>query len=202
MRREPTEPELAAVSDRICEFCKLDGTHQEELADHLGLLSLNYSEPGKVVPQDHPGEPNLPRIGMARAIVGPGEPNRHIAVRMAFADDRADEFLRKEARQLPKDFPGLIMVQMSRAPGGFKSWEPLLSRRFQPALHTRVSGVCLFSGRLLPTPEGEVWLPQTKMIKNAHSGFVLPAWIVDALREAEAEFERHAGVPRPADAQP
>jgi hypothetical protein len=59
-------------------------------------------------------------------------------VRMPFADQRADDFLRKEARQLPNDAPSLIMVEMSRAPGGFRSWEPILEGRFQPTVHTRV----------------------------------------------------------------
>ena len=53
-------------------------------------------------------------------LVGPDEPRRHIAVRLAFTDQRADEFLRTEARQLPTDAPGLIMIQTSGAAGSWR----------------------------------------------------------------------------------
>jgi hypothetical protein len=64
--------------------------------------------------------------------------NRHVVVRIAFTDERAEEFLRAEARQLPTDAPGLVMI----FPGGsgWKTWEPVLRSRLQPGMHTRVSG--------------------------------------------------------------
>jgi hypothetical protein len=190
LRKEPTEQNLTLLGEHIPGFCRLEGIHRQELDDGLGMLLLNHSSPGQVVLQDHPGEEKRPRICVAKAIKGPTEPHRHIVVRMAFADERAEAFLTTEARQLPKDAPGLIMVQMSHVPGGFKSWVPLLQRRFQPALHTRVCAVCLFSGGLVPTPQGEAWLPQTKLIDNPYSRFVLPSWMTDSLREAGAEFQR------------
>jgi hypothetical protein len=51
---------------------------------------------------------------------------------------RAKQFLESEAKQLPKDLPGLVMVQVSHAVGAFKTWGPILRRRLQPNLHTRV----------------------------------------------------------------
>lgn len=193
LRREPTDPEVDLLSAKVPEVCQLEGVQREELPGGLGFLLLNPSEPGKIVLHQHPGEADHPRLSAAAVIVGPDEPHRHIAVRIAFADERAEAFLRTEARQLPKDFPGLIMVQMSGAPGGFKSWEPLLRRRFQPALHTRVSAVCLFSSGLVGTAEGEAWLPETKLLINLHAGLSIPSWIVDALTEAGAEYERVIG---------
>ena len=190
LRREPTAAETDSLAERVPQFCNLDGVHRSELANELGFLLLNASPPGQVVFHNHVGEENRPRIGMSKGIVGPGEPHRHIAVRMAFADERAETFLRREARQLPEDAPGLVMVQMSRVPGGFKTWEPLLLRRFQPTIHTRVGAVCLYSGALLTTSRGEAWLPETKMIANPHGKFPLPSWMSDALREAGAEFEQ------------
>lgn len=180
LRREPTESEINALADLVLEFCLLEGDQSKDLSG-LAILSLNTSTPGLVVPLDHPGEPNVPRLGCAKAIYGPDEPHRHISVRMAYADDRAEAFIRKEAKQLPKDSPGLIMVQMSRAPGGIKTWEPILRHRFQPTLHTRVSAVCLFGSGQQPTPDGEAWIPETKLISNLHARFPLPAWIIDAL---------------------
>jgi hypothetical protein len=182
-KREPNEAELAALIKSLPVFCAQEGIHQKELPYQLGLLFLNQSQPGQLVLDDH-GDEVRPRIGMARAIAGTDEPHRHIVVRMAFSDERAEAFMTSEARQLPKDSPGLIMIEMSRAQSGFKSWEPLLKRRFQPRIHTRVSGVCLFSGGFFSTESGEAWLPATKLLLNPFASLGLPAWIGDALTEA------------------
>jgi hypothetical protein len=178
---------MNSISQTVQQLCALDGPHSSDLPG-LAILTLNASEPGVVVPLDHPGEPDVPRLGAAKALFGPDEPHRHIAVRMAYADDRAEDFLRKEARQLPTDEPGLIMVDLSQAPGGIVSWQPVLRRRFQPTIHTRVSAVCLFiSGQEL-TSEGDAVVPRTRVIANTHAKYPLPDWIGTAL----ATFQRQS----------
>jgi hypothetical protein len=182
-RREPTEAEINALAELVPQFCLLEGDQSKNVVE-LAILSLNSSAPGLVVPLEHLGEPNVPRLGCAKAIVGPDEPHRHISVRMAYADDRAEAFLHQEAKQLPSDTPGLIMVEMSRAPGGIKVWAPILKRRFQPNLHTRVGAACLFRSGHEPTPDGEAWIPEIKLIHNPHAAFPLPPWIIQALSMA------------------
>ncbi len=181
LRREPTKSELEYLAERIPAFCAVDGTNSEVLPESLGLLFRNYSKPGEVVLQEHKGEEKRPRLVRVQAIRGPTEPHRHVVVRMAFADERAEAFLKKEARQLPTDAPGLIMVHMFRAPGGFKHWEPLLRRRFQPTLHTRVSAICLFESGLEPTANGEAWIPRAKLLLNPHARLLLPSWATSNL---------------------
>jgi hypothetical protein len=180
---------MNSIAQAVQQVCALDGPQSSDLPG-LAILTLNASPPGVVVPLDHPGEPNVPRLGVAKALFGPDEPHRHISVRMAYADDRAEDFLRKEARQLPTNEPGLIMVELSRAPGGIVSWEPVLKRRFQPTIHTRVSAVCLFTSGHELTPDGEAWIPEAKVIANAHAKYPLPAWIGTAL----AKFQRRKSV--------
>lgn len=191
LRHEPDELEFELVAQRVSQVCLAEGDLKEELPDGLGLLLLNHYPPGQIVVTDHPGEEKRPRIGAATAISGPNEPTRHIAVRMPFADERADQFLRGESKQLPKNSPSLIMLEMSEAMSGFKTWEPLLRRRFQPTLHTRVSAVCLFTSRVLVwTVEGQAWLPQIKLLVNPHAKLSLPSWISQALKEAGAGYGR------------
>lgn len=175
LRRMPTETELAGLMARVPDFCRWEGVHREELGD-LGLLLLNLDEPSWVTLRDHDEEQRAPRISVLRVQHLPGV-CRHICVRLAFADQRAQQFLESEARQLPKDGPGLIMVAMWNAAGGFGTWEPLLRRRLQPALHTRVSGVCLFTSGVCSTPDGEAWVPRTKLIVNPHARHPLPEWV-------------------------
>lgn len=189
LRREPDDEELNGILAVVPDFCALEGTQRQELPDNLGLLFLNNSSPGTVITDDHGEEPR-PRIGMARAIVGGDEPHRHIAVRMTYSDQRAAAFLDSEASQLPKDAPGLIMIETSRAPGSSRSWAPLFNSQFELQLHNQVSAICLFGGGQVLTPRGMAWLPETKVLPNPHAKFTLPNWLSRTLANAGAEFER------------
>jgi hypothetical protein len=197
--REPTDDELGEVVAAALNFCSADQSTAEtmiktEMPSGMGLLILNQHPAGQVVIDGH-GEENVPRLGMARAIIGPGEPNRHVSVRMPYADQRAERFLTSEARQLPIDAPGLIMVEMGRASGGFRSWEPTVRRRLQPAMHTRVGGVCLFTSGLVWTEHGEASLFQTKLIANHHAKTALPAWIATSVEVAGEKFGKAVANP-------
>jgi hypothetical protein len=190
LRRIPTQPEIGEILAKVPEFCSRTGEQREELSNSLGFLSLNQSAPGEVVTHAHAGEETVSRLGMAHMITGPGEPRRHISVRMTFSDDRAKSMLDAEAPQLAKDAPGLIMAGVRRATGAMKTWEPLLQRRFQPAMHTRVAGVCLWEGAQFTTSKGEDQLFEPKLILNPHARFPLPGWIGDTLAEIGDEFKR------------
>jgi hypothetical protein len=181
LRLEPTDEEIDRLASVIPDYCLSDETKSYDLPE-LAILSLNASPTNIVNPLVHPDEPNVPRLGCAKAVVGSGEPHRrHISVRMAYADDRAEAFLRREAKQLPTDSPGLIMVQMPHAPGGILTWEPILRRRVPAGIHTRVSAVCLFQGWHAPILVGDAWSHKTKLIQNPHASRPLPAWIMDTV---------------------
>jgi hypothetical protein len=202
LRREPSPGELDALVTRMRRLCAQDGVRRDELGDlgDLGVLLLNTMEPGLIEIQDHPGEEQRPRLSMGRVAVEDGRPARHIVVRLPFTDQRARAILSEEARQLPRDAPGLVMVQTSNAPGAMRAWEPLLRSQMQPAVHTRVSAVCLFASSFLPTPSGEAWVPLTKLIENPHRRFPLPPPIGDTLSGANATYEHlTAGTNRAAD---
>lgn len=67
----------------------------------------------------------------------------------------------------------------------FKVREPLIRRRFQPTIHTRVSAICLFMSGQELTPGGEAWIPETKLIANLDAQHPPPAWIATALANHE-----------------
>jgi hypothetical protein len=181
LRREPKDTEVDFIVSRIPRFCCLEGMHTEELPADLGLLILNHDRPGFVQLKEHAGEENVPRLGHMTFIRGPDGACRHIAARMAYSDERATQFLRAEAKQLPKEYPGLIMVLMLGAPGGMRAWAPLLRKRLQPSIHTRVSGICLFESGGELTADGWVQILRTKLLQNPHARLPLPHWIVDVL---------------------
>jgi hypothetical protein len=180
LKREPTADEIETMATTITTEHGNPAARPLELPGGLGTLYWNTQEPTRVTLDDH-GEPHTPRLGMAGFVVR-GETRRHIFVRWPFTDERAQAFLDSESKQLPKDSPGLIMIQASNAVGSMKAWRSLIERRFQPSIYTRVSAVCLFSSGQVPTPEGEAWQPETQLIVNPHARFPLPSWIVQQLR--------------------
>jgi hypothetical protein len=185
LRRVPSTEEAENLMSLLPAFCTRDGSHRYDL-NGMGFLLLNADSPGHIELRTH--EENHPGIGMAQVITGQDEPHRHIAIRLAFSDERAQQFLETEAKQLPKESPGLIMVQMGHAPGGFRTWEPIIRRRLQPNLHTRVSAVCLFASGLHWTEAGEAWIPRTKLITNPHAKHPLPGWIGQELGRSASDW--------------
>jgi len=185
LRREPTLEEEASLHATAQSLAESD---RFETIDAPGL-ALVVKEPftGPVItPRNHPGEDNAcPRFGAASGVLGGdgSEPQRMIAVRMPFSDERADDILKAEAKQLSKDEPGLIMIDMSGTRGGMANWVPLLRRRLQPTIHTRVSGICLFASgtELISTGVGLLFTYRT--IDNPHAVHPLPRWILAGLTE-------------------
>jgi hypothetical protein len=180
LRREPTEAELDYITKRLPPICALVGRQVEELPNGLGTLYLNETEPGRIELRDH-GDDYRPRLGQSKAHIENGVAQRQINVRLAFSDERADAVLDAEAQQLPKTAPGLVMLQTSGATGAFKLWEPMLRKRLQPKLHTRVSAICLFESGMHPQETGVEWRPETKVLANENAALKLPQWITAQL---------------------
>jgi hypothetical protein len=59
-------------------------------------------------------------------------------------------------------------------------WEALVCRRFQPNMHTRVSGVCLFAGGMTPFDNRYEWVVRTHLVLNEFAKTALPNWICSA----------------------
>ncbi len=178
LRRSPSAEELDQIKARLPDFCNRDGVHREDLGE-LGILFLNLDPPGTINLRDH-GEEYRPKICMTRGIYGPDEPHRQASVRLAFSDERVHRFLEVAASQLPTYAPTLIMVQVAKAPGAFKGWEPVIRKRFQH-FHARVSAICLIQSGFESTPAGHVWIPRTKLISNPNAKHPLPKWIEQQL---------------------
>jgi len=183
--RIPSEQEIEdLVACARLESASLD-PRQIEVSDLAWIVIKPCADPSVVVPTVLP-KGDGPRIGRARALIGPGQPNRQVVIRMPYSDQRAEDVLNAEAKQLPKDTSGLIMVDVSGQPSVLNSWDGLAQHRFTPRQHTRVGGVILFMYAVQLTTEGLTWLPQVKLIRNPHAVIPIPAWIpetIDALRD-------------------
>jgi hypothetical protein len=189
-RREPREAEITSLRSELPPFCVQSGQQQVTLPDELGFMLLNHTpiSQGQRIEMAGVG----PTIGIMMFVGGGpgGGPNHKVSVQIPFTDERAEEILRKEAKQLPKDGIGLVMINASGGAGRFQPWASLISKRLQPKIHTRVSGVCLFEGSMVPNGPQYDWLVQTKLVVNDHAGFQLPSWIQATIKEAGEQFEQ------------
>jgi hypothetical protein len=123
-----------------------------------------------------------------------GEAVRNVIVRMPLLDERVADLFRVEARQLPKDWPGLIMFDVSELPTVFQAWQPLIKRRFQPTLNTRVGAVCLFASGLFvqvsgaPSDSGVRVQQLTRsriLLPNPYAAIPIPSWVSKTLETLE-----------------
>ncbi|MGO8990799.1 MAG: hypothetical protein ACLQGU_13030 [bacterium] len=182
--RFPTEVEVQEVVSRAHDICSRPEPQQSNLKD-LALLIVKPGDPSVVVPTVLPSD-DRPRAAVSQVIVGDGRPNRQVIVRVPFSDQRAEDVLTAEARQLPKGMPGLIMVDVQRQPTALTSWPTLVPRRFTPQMHTRVGAVMLFMYAIRLIDSGLALVPHVKMIENPHAKLPLPSWIretIDRMRE-------------------
>lgn len=198
LRREPStteEQEILAVATGLAD------SERFETIDlpHLALIAKQPFTGPIIAPLDHPGEDNKrPRFGAATGVFDCNgtEPPRIVSVRVPFSDDRADAFLKREAKQLSKSEQGLIMMDMKATRSGMQSWVSLLRRRLQPNLHTRVGGVCLFAKSFeLGSPSVQL-LFDLSTIENPHAHQTLPGWIIEGLREMAITENAKRAVPR------
>jgi hypothetical protein len=176
LRRMPSQKEIDYIRVRVPLLMRSAGTNVEELPNGLGTLFLNETAPGVITLSDH-GEESRPMLARASGHVEGGKIQRHIIVRVALTDERAHAVLRKEAAQLDKSAPGLIMIDTESVLGGFASWESLLRGCLEPARYTRVSGICLFRSGPVTTSVGVGREPETWVVTNPHAPLSLPEWI-------------------------
>jgi hypothetical protein len=193
-RREPTDEEVSTLCNHLPEFCRLSGRQTAELVDGMGFLFLDNVEIGRLRFHEIPELADTPMIGLAMFQSGGpgGTPHHQVAIRIPFSDTRAERFLSDEAKQLPKEGPGLVMIFGPTSTNEQRVWSVLIQRRFQPKLHTRVGGVCLFGGGMVPVGTGCGWKIKAKLIANSHARVPLPDWFHtvvespgDALEDAE-----------------
>jgi hypothetical protein len=82
------------------------------------------------------------------------------------------------------------MINVANSGGSFAAWSSLISRRFQPQIHTRVSAVCLFWGGSVPSQGGYTYLLEPNLLTNPHARSQLPNWIREFMTSASREFNR------------
>lgn len=112
----------------------------------------------------------MPRLCATSLSATDGHISQKGSACMCISDRSAQEILETEAAQLHRDYPGVVILDLSTVIEGCTEWSPLIQRRFQPNINTRISGVLLFQvtlNRNGPNTEGSLLI-------NHHSRNPLP----------------------------
>jgi hypothetical protein len=193
LNREPTIEEQEVIVTEVGKACEAAGEGSVTVADIASIIVK--SDDVRVVAPSPIADDNQPRMALSKAVRGPGSPNRQVIVRVPLADPRAEEILRQEARQLPKNECGLIMVNVNSQPTAFESWSKRVPQRFTPGQHTRVAAVMLFMHATWPTEQGLLWLPSVKLIPNPNAAVPVPSWITERVACIREKTRRLTGRP-------
>ena len=134
--RLPTELEIQRIIDWLCSRPE-SGAALEDLV-MLWIESLDSAVGVNDELCEHVPEP---RLFMTQ--VAGGKPLTKATVAMRIEDRGAAGLLEEEAGQLPSSEPGMVIIDTSRVLGGPDAWEPLICRRLQPSINTRIGAVIL-----------------------------------------------------------
>jgi hypothetical protein len=193
LQRFPTEDEEQKLVQTAFEASQASKERQVSVGDFARVL-IKTGHPTRIVPTPIP-EDSVPRLAVAKGIAGPGEVGRQVIVRAPFADERAEDVLTREAKQLPRQECGLVMVDVGGQPSALDSWPQLIPPRFTSSQHTRVAGVLLFMTGMTLTTGGLKTLIYPKLIINPHANAPLPRWIIEVVDRIRAENRRATGRP-------
>jgi hypothetical protein len=80
-----------------------------------------------------------PILGSASA----DQTGNNVSVRFPIADERLELVMSRKRSQFSQNEINLLVINVTRIPGGFKGWQSLLQRRLQPGINKRFSGVAL-----------------------------------------------------------
>ena len=182
------ETKIVQLAHDLCQTADEQRRHIEHVA---WLVRKPDGDASSIVPMVIEGD-SEPRMAMAQASRGAGAVDRQVIVRIPFADQRAEDVLTAEAKQLPKNESGLVMIDVTGQPTALDSWPPFVTRRFTPKLNTRIAGVCLFMHAIHGSSG---WMSTVKLVTNPHARVPVAPWIMDVVGEIREESKRRSGRP-------
>ena len=173
--REPNDEEVGSIASAIIRLSKMSGPCSEEVPE-IAIVGTNRTPPGLVETIDY-GRDFGPLLCQAKSFVENGIPTKSITVRIPITDTRAVRILEAEAAQLPPSHANLIIIDISSVPGALSVWKPLILRRLQPNINTRISAVCLIRWATHCRENGFALVPEVCLVVNPHASKPLPLWL-------------------------
>lgn len=185
-RSEPSDPDLNSVRLELGRATSNQTIDRPTFVIHTSAATPVFTPIGN-------DEEGRPIFGNAVCRVC-GENRAQLSVRVPYTDLRGQQVIDAEARQLPKEGPGLICIGTEHG----KYWQSLIERSFSPTIRRRISGVLLFQTGTLLGERGLEIQTAARLLSNPHARVPLPPWLESSLHRIPATF-RIAGANRAAE---
>jgi hypothetical protein len=103
LSRKLTTGETSWLCPHLLEFCGGVGPQQATLIDDMGYVFLNHVKAGRIQVPEVAELAGKPKVGLIVLTGGGpnGGPRSQVSVQIVFSDERGDEILKREAKQLP-----------------------------------------------------------------------------------------------------
>lgn len=182
LHRTPTLDEIQPLLAKMVELCASDKLQVFE-ATGLATIIANEDAPGCVTVRER--SHYLPRLSVAKVSNSLDGHLRHAIARVPFSDSRIKQFIRKKSKQLSTRHPGVLVFQISGAPGAYSTWEKRIDECFREA-YTRVSAIILIESAIAHFDQGDMWAHRARIIPNPRAEYPAPAFILESFRRFSA----------------
>ncbi len=148
--RDPSEEEIVQIIEK-CKTLTMDPVKEEFTFDGLSKIFVslkNEEQLPNFPPAVQEQRPILVSIGFHQANENGTVHFSRVITKMPITDERAQLILNDKSRQLSRTDPGLIVIDVSSIPGGFKRWPYLISARLQPKLNRRINAVLIVQNEI------------------------------------------------------
>ena len=162
---------------RVDEIIALAKSSQSDgtVVDHSGIgLARRFpvdttASSSSVTPPDAPS----PILVVTNNRIIDNQLHAQTTLRLCLSDQRAARLMEAEAKHFPKTTANVVIMNVTRIPGGIETFASAIQRRFQPNLNRRfgavilfdqfvqVPGVCVKRWRILNNPHAYIPLPPT-----------------------------------------
>lgn len=169
--RQPTHLEVDELVAKAHSMI-VDGGPCHARSDNIGALYFNWPDVF-----EGSGPPAAVAYKLER-----DNPARQVAVRLPIDDHRAARHLDEEAKQLPPDFPSLVVLDLSNVTNAVAACGDLFTRYFAERQPERPSGAALMVPSIARSEDSFAILHHLSASRNPYARKWLPSWIPDQLR--------------------
>ena len=144
-----TDPNTS-ISDSILTYLKTLSPSAENTHEMPDVALIKYSTftPTALSFEHKQNDVELPELFVAHFNRTEDGIRTRINVQVSMTDERAQRLMSAEAVHFSNEEINILVMDISRVPGGIRCWSPLIQRRFQPNINRRFGAVVLLSSRI------------------------------------------------------
>jgi hypothetical protein len=169
-------PEIIASVVMAVEHLPMSGEIVE--VGGVALASVRSTTESSDIGPTIPGPEGIAVLGFSKGIEDV-DIRSVVVVRLPIGDERAKRLLYGESHHFSSEHMNILVMDVTRVPGGIEDWEKLIGRCLQPSQNRRLGAVVLFSEGLLGIDLAieRMW----RIIQNPYAYRPIPAEMLDVI---------------------